>query len=876
MFHGDLLQELHIEDAGTPGFRKFLKKWQSKVDDPTLFVQFTKPRAAEDKRFVGQAGHIARDPYQDEPNLPANPNDDEEMQDKKEAENRKKLNKLKIEDPTLYKNPNHNDPIGLYAYPLEYVVNHPFDIAYGNNMEFLRVIKIRDSAKMLDLQKTTPDDIRHFISVMGWPDVSPDAAYEATKEHYKHRQGNKYAHLLWFLIQHEGKLYKTEPEPAMKDGDVEIAPATEGGDVKWWGGKGNPPKGNDLFSTYKGETVPQHEQTARIRKAGWEVMNDNDTTGTKAVIYNGEPEQALIISRKAYDVVDTYDLQTRRKTSYGFDYTKGIAGDVGKQQKTFPRTVAHKLAAAIGDKVEDTISTKDEHFNQMDGTLSDAVRFMNGEDPLDIIQGQGSVKDSFVPTFFKTKRGFMGVDIDRRQESGGKEHRERGQTNQYALGVDYLDERGLSHFRGAEESIKGIANKILYKHPQIPFKMKEPLTAKAITRAQLAIGTVKVQFEQIFSGEPIDFAGFTDRLVQIAQALHLPSVPNHRDISEDLAYLMLIKGATSNVPHSNALGLDNLTLDEDEHTCEQAKYIARMRDQVDEWTNKVSTTIVAPEAARDLKGKADWVYCYEAPGIYLKLRPDAKPIVEIIKWLYILGGSAGMTGFMANKASQVEGLMKEFQDKAEKMAANRPLMLACNPKNVGDADALASTLPKEEIEKVIRPLMLVVAGFIGVAGNQWDSPHKTLHNDAKDIVETLKVHSSENLANALTILNRSMSDLFYFKHIENSIQTISRVGLEKNLNALSIAIDQARNESTEWAGKFEKLQRAIHTFNADEWTLHTKPGHLEAIPGAAEAWKEKHDAKTKKTEVEDMLVQLQHEKEMKNIMQNASDQPAPF
>ena len=235
-----------------------------------------------------------------------------------------------------------------------------------------------------------------------------------------------------------------------------------------------------------------------------------------------------------------------------------------------------------------------------------------------------------------------------------------------------------------------------------------------------------------------------------------------------------------------------------------------------------------------------------------------------------------MTGFMANKASQVEGLMKEFQDKAEKMAANRPLMLACNPKNVGDADALASTLPKEEIEKVIRPLMLVVAGFIGVAGNQWDSPHKTLHNDAKDIVETLKVHSSENLANALTILNRSMSDLFYFKHIENSIQTISRVGLEKNLNALSIAIDQARNESTEWAGKFEKLQRAIHTFNADEWTLHTKPGHLEAIPGAAEAWKEKHDAKTKKTEVEDMLVQLQHEKEMKNIMQNASDQPAPF
>ncbi len=795
MFHGDLVSELHIQDAGTPGFRKFWKKWLPEAKMPgegPYYVQFTKPKSADDKRFVGQALG-KKDPYEDGPlsySDDADPKDietlkelgvappdeqfDSEKTRKRREEDLKKLRRMGLEDPTIYKKPDHSDPIGAYVYPLEYVINHPYDIQYGHNMEFLRVLKLRDNTKVLDLQNVKGNQLSQFAKAMGWGDFSGESILNAVAPHSRGRKGNQMAHALWFLIQHEGHLYKTEAQPPMKtsDGVLLSDEETPGGEVKWWGGKGDHPKDNNLYTTASGDTIGQKEQTARIKKFGYDVLKDIDETGTKAVIYHGEPEQALIISRNAFDVVDTYDLRVNKKTSYGAMSYKGIARSVGKERKKFPREVAEKIAKMIGDKIEDTMKMGDVNYNELEGSLSDAVKYLNGDDPLTLAMDSGS--DMVQPQFYKTKRGIMAVDVDERDREK-PHHRGMGWTDNSVLSLDYIDDRGLSHFKGRDISINHVGKQLLKQHPQLPLKMKEPLSPKDINRAKLAIGTVKVQFEQLQDTMDMDFVQIPKALNDIAQTLGVPTLPTHGDVAEDLGYYALAKGMAENLPpasFANKLGVLNLSLDDDDSVCEQSKDIAVLRDKSEAWFKTINNSTINPEAAKDLKGKADWVYAMSSPGTYLKLHPEAKSIIEIMQWIYIvLGDVASLLD--SRKYTTFEGAIEVAKKNAVAMRENKDLWRACSPKNIGHESEYSESIPIKARELVGGSLHVLADSLAGIG-------HKIL-----------KVQAEDEKAQSINRLRDKISDLgFNLKRMLDKTHTPSQTSLDNGLKHLGQHLDE--------------------------------------------------------------------------------------
>jgi hypothetical protein len=97
------LQETHYTDVFPKTFEEFRKKYIKTKNDNTLFVQFTNHASTD----------VEKSPY---------------------------------------KNPDHNDPIGVYAYPLKYVIDHPADIRYGRNSKYLRVIRNILPSTTLELQ----------------------------------------------------------------------------------------------------------------------------------------------------------------------------------------------------------------------------------------------------------------------------------------------------------------------------------------------------------------------------------------------------------------------------------------------------------------------------------------------------------------------------------------------------------------------------------------------------------------------------------------------------------------------------------------------------------------------------------------------------
>lgn len=861
MFQGDLVSELHIEDMATPGFKKFWKKWMSVPGMPgegPYYVQFTKPRSADDKRMVGSVS-ANKDPYAEPPEIGVHTADVEDFKKKRAQQDRalNHLKKLKIEDPTIYRIPNHNDPIGLYAYPLEYVINHPMDIKYGNNMEFLRVVKIRDEAKALKLQEVKPFQLAQYAKAMGWGDFDGSAILAALKSTMSKRQGNQNAHALWFMIQHEGRIYAVRPRPKLnpdeaakledEDDDGEAKP---GGEVKWWPFPSDPHSGKNTRAYEANNVLSQIEQTKRIRKAGWDVLIDIDETGTKAVIYHGEPEQALIINRNAFDVVDTYDLRQFRQTGYGTDYIKGITRDVSKMRKRMPTEIAHKIAAGIGDKVEKVVPVKDDQHNELDGSLADAVRYMSGENPLTIARDSG--KNIVTPTYYQTKRGFISVGVDTGAESTDNSHRSKGWNDHSSLDVSYVDERGLSHFSGHDITVKNLISRILNKHPQVPLRLKEKLTAKSIFAAQLAVGTVKVQMEQLQDGD-FDFTSFALATNRFAGVLDLPTVPIE-DSSDEIGLYALVSGMVEHLLPDNLyvnLGLDNLTLDEDEHFCEQAPDIARLKEKSEAWFKTMPSDIINPDAAKSLIGRGvDWIYAYNAPGIYLRLHPEAKPIIEIMQWLYIVEGeNAGV--LRSKRGKDATSTMEEAARTAHNMP--RPLRLACNPKNIGDeAKTLPKPLPLKDRQN-LGDAIDNLAGILGGLGHKLfkvsgdDAKAKTINrlrdklaDDGFTIMRVLKKKegghnpTNINLDNAIKIMDSATKDLFQIMHLEDHPTVPANAGLmpdemESFQQALGLVYQQFdtslvhRPEDKAVIGRLTMLsmsQRSIHNYR------HSSMGEL--------------------------------------------------
>jgi hypothetical protein len=494
MFHGDLIQELHITDVATKGFKTFLKRYGDKVTDPDLFVNFTAAKPGMDKRFYGQnpvPKEIPKDPM---PHA-AGP-------------------------AFLMKSPDHSDPVGMYGYPLEYVVKHPFDIVYGSEGRTLRVVRRTESCNTLNLQRATEKDLQKVLDFL---DISASASEfiqwwkeNSTKAYRKPTPG----HLIWHLIQHQhyfkgtskykGSLnWRHVPSggyngTAVVGNDeyvasVSLSPNGELKTAMVVKSAGKPLKTlypqtvshfdptdknyafdvgtalsaqmkimDDHFSKIasEGKVKPglnslgfvdtprtSYEQRMVINKLGWDAIQDTASAEDKAVIYHGEPEQIVFVNKKGFEIEDEFVLRSD-------ETERGIAINTLDHYSYRINEYARKIANQLGDKVIERTRTPEgigtsnslqAIYNILaHGSDSAALAAMNIETAAHeglerFFAGQGSNSAS---KYYRTNKGWLHVIV----VSGGGEarisYREKKDFNKAGIAYEYLTNAGLEQSVG--------------------------------------------------------------------------------------------------------------------------------------------------------------------------------------------------------------------------------------------------------------------------------------------------------------------------------------------------------------------------------------------------------------------------------------------
>lgn len=261
---------VHYEDIYPRGFIEFRKKYLKLLKSPErhdLWVQFT---------------NFAPDPLQKNP----------------------------------HKDPDHRDPVGIYGYPLEYVLKHPADIWYGGQAKYLRVLKGRKQNKALRLQYVDWSEARSLLYKMGFTDG--EELMEKAKALWPERIGKNstsVARMFFSVVQ-------------MKLEDVEV------------------PRNKDKRREVAKNIAIRsgQEQTALLRKAGFDEVIDSAKNNKNAVINDREPEQVIFLHRHAFDVIETFVLG--RKTD------KGGVGTAQDQSQQMPRLAA-LIATGLSDKIVD-------------------------------------------------------------------------------------------------------------------------------------------------------------------------------------------------------------------------------------------------------------------------------------------------------------------------------------------------------------------------------------------------------------------------------------------------------------------------------------------------------------------------------------------
>jgi len=216
-------------------------------------------------------------------------------------------------DRSAYDKPNHTDPMGVYGYPLKYVLRHPADIWYGAAARYVRVLQntARNPLRLKELNNLGWGRVRNMLWRMGLNVSDKDLRW--IKRNYQWT--GKYAPVNTFMrafqINHEGE-------------------TTEDG----WG-------------TKKWPMRSAKEQTQLLLKAGYDAVIDEGT----GAINEREPEQIIFLTRASFKVIETYDLRPGR----------GEADHMTINQpghnREFIRKFARKIANALDDKLTDKTET---------------------------------------------------------------------------------------------------------------------------------------------------------------------------------------------------------------------------------------------------------------------------------------------------------------------------------------------------------------------------------------------------------------------------------------------------------------------------------------------------------------------------------------
>lgn len=256
--------ELNFEDSYGPAFAEFHKKYKGRKfkSDGDYYVQFTS-FASNDKL-----------------------------------------------DKAAYDSPDHSDPVGVYGYPLKYVIDHPSDIWYGRSAAKLRVLKRNaNKSSILHLQDMDEYEMKEVVRKSGsYPNEDIGWMMKEIRKN-KGYKGPKAMHKAFMTMMQMNVKYD-------EDGDLEY------GDVR--SGK---------------------EQTDMFMKAGYNTIVDNARNHNTAIINDREPNQVIFLHRSTFDVIENFDLG--KTTDSGGLVIKKTENDDNLQKK-----IAALTFQAIGDKVK--------------------------------------------------------------------------------------------------------------------------------------------------------------------------------------------------------------------------------------------------------------------------------------------------------------------------------------------------------------------------------------------------------------------------------------------------------------------------------------------------------------------------------------------
>lgn len=258
----NILSETHYTDIYPKAFLEFIKKYKKQKGDSTLYVQFANFSSSTLEK-------------------------------------------------TPYSTPDHSDPVGIYGYPLKYVIDYPADIKYGRSAKFLRVLKHKNTNKSLNLSNVELWQAKSLLRGL-FTNQDPETLLSISQKTFKFPNNKSRPAKQFFAnIQYDlTQKIKT---------DSEIP-----------------------YRLRSGE-----EQTKLLLSLNIDCLIDKSGNRKLAVINKSEPEQIIFLNRASFEVVEVFQL----RESTTANLMNNPDGNID---------LAQKLATSILSKLNDNISEASE------------------------------------------------------------------------------------------------------------------------------------------------------------------------------------------------------------------------------------------------------------------------------------------------------------------------------------------------------------------------------------------------------------------------------------------------------------------------------------------------------------------------------------
>jgi hypothetical protein len=228
-------------------------------------------------------------------------------------------------DKSAHNTPDHSDPVGNYAYPIEYVLNYPADIMYGQSAKHLRVLRVKTD-KVLHLNDIrTENDYMEEASRLN-PAWRLSTVREFTKlaeKNYKDRvkAPNKWAKMFVQVLQVDFQSKPTVSEAGFFSKEREVYRVRTG-----------------------------REQTDMLIAAGYHAMLDSSKNNKSAAINDREPEQIVFLTPTSFKVEEVYTLRGESR----HDATQRSIV-VNRIKPSGVRRIANQLLNAMGgDRIKES------------------------------------------------------------------------------------------------------------------------------------------------------------------------------------------------------------------------------------------------------------------------------------------------------------------------------------------------------------------------------------------------------------------------------------------------------------------------------------------------------------------------------------------